>query len=78
MTRRVKRQYSSLILYHSDVQKRAAMESIEEERVNRVPEIIITEIAEAGPFYNAEELVLPQRSNYFSKHGNIFKKLCLF
>ncbi|XP_055305557.1 peptide methionine sulfoxide reductase-like [Sitodiplosis mosellana] len=55
LTKRVKRQYSSLILYHTDAQKQAAMESIQEERVKRAPEIIITEIAEAGPFHPAED-----------------------
>ena len=55
LTKRVKRQYSSLILYHSDVQKEVAIESMRDERVKRAPEIIITEIAKAGPFHLAEE-----------------------
>lgn len=44
----------SLILYHNDDQKRDAMNSIERERVRRAPDIIITEIAAAGPFFPAE------------------------
>lgn len=55
LTTRVKRQYMSLILYHTDEQKRIAENSIKEERVSRAPEKIITELAEAGPFYAAEE-----------------------
>lgn len=45
----------SLILYHSDEQKRVATESMTEERTNRAPDIIITELAAAGTFYPAEE-----------------------
>lgn len=55
LTTRVKRQYMSLILYHTEAQKHYAENSIKEERINRAPETIITEIAEAGPFYAAEE-----------------------
>lgn len=55
LTTRVKRQYMSLILYHNVEQKRIAIESINEEKVKRSPEVIITEIAAAGPFYPAEE-----------------------
>lgn len=55
LTTRVKRQYMSLILYHSDEQHRIALDSIKEERVKRAPEVINTEIAMAGPFYPAEE-----------------------
>lgn len=55
LTRRVKRQYMSLILYHSNEQKQLAVRSKEEERIKRAPEVLITEIAEAGPFYPAEE-----------------------
>lgn len=59
LTTRVKRQYMSLILYHNDTQKEIAEESIKEERVNRAPEVIITELAQAQTFYPAEEWVLP-------------------
>lgn len=55
LTTRVKRQYMSLILCHNNEQKQLATESIQEERVKRAPEKIITEIADAGPFYPAEE-----------------------
>lgn len=55
LTRRVKRQYMSMILYHSDEQKRLALQSTERERIKRAPEVIRTEIVEAGPFYPAEE-----------------------
>lgn len=55
LTTRVKRQYMSLILYHSEEQKQIALASIKEERVKRAPEVINTEIAAAGPFYPAEE-----------------------
>lgn len=58
LTTRVKRQYMSLILYHNEEQKAAALKSIKSERVKRTPEVIITEIAEAGEFYPAEEYVL--------------------
>lgn len=52
---RIKRQYMSLILFHSEVQKNIALESMQEERVKRAPEKIITELQPAGPFYPAEE-----------------------
>lgn len=55
LTKRVKRQYASLILYHNENQKISATESIDEERIRRAPEAIITEIGAAGPFYPAEE-----------------------
>lgn len=55
LTTRVKRQYMSLILYHNDEQKAIATESMEEECVKRSPEVIITKIDKAGPFYPAEE-----------------------
>lgn len=45
----------SLILFHSEVQKNIALESMQEERVKRAPEKIITELQPAGPFYPAEE-----------------------
>lgn len=57
LTTRVKRQYMSLILYHNDQQKSFALESIKEEKIIRSPEVIITEIKKAGPFYPAEEYV---------------------
>lgn len=45
----------SLILYHNEEQKEIALASIKEEKVQRAPEKIITELAKAGPFYPAEE-----------------------
>lgn len=55
LTTRVKRQYASVIFYHSDEQKRIASESLQCERVNRPTETIITEIVEADIIYTAEE-----------------------
>lgn len=55
LTTRVKRQYMSLILYHSDEQRVAALNSIKMERVKRAPEVICTEVAKANEFYPAEE-----------------------
>lgn len=53
--RRLKRQYTSLILYHNEKQLSEAMASLEEEKVKYSPETIFTEISAAGPFYPAEE-----------------------
>lgn len=55
LTARVKRQYSSVIYYHNDEQKRIAELSLENERLNRVGEEIITEILKCGIVYAAEE-----------------------
>lgn len=55
LTTRVKRQYISIILYHTDQQKCIAIDSMNEESVKRSPEVIITKIATAGPFHPAEE-----------------------
>lgn len=55
LTTRVKRQYASIIYYHSDEQKRIASESLQNERNNRPDEQIITEIIEADIIYTAEE-----------------------
>lgn len=55
LTTRVKRQYSSVIYYHSDEQKRIANESLDRERATRTSEEIITEILEAMHFFAAEE-----------------------
>lgn len=54
-TTRVKRRYTSLILYHSDVQKTIARKSMEKESIKCTPQQIITNISRAGPFYPAEE-----------------------
>ncbi|KAG5887831.1 hypothetical protein JTB14_022689 [Gonioctena quinquepunctata] len=50
----VKRQYMSLILYHSEEQKLAAEVSLKKEQHQR-KEQLRTEIAPAGPFYPAED-----------------------
>lgn len=55
LTTRVKRQYASIIYYHNDEQKRIASESIENERIKRPTEQIITEIIKVGIIYNAEK-----------------------
>lgn len=55
LTTRVKRQYMSLILYHNEKQRIEALKSLEEEKIRRSPEILITEIAAAGIFHSAEE-----------------------
>lgn len=57
LTTRVKRQYASVIYYHNDEQKRIAEASLENERVERVGEEIITEIEKCGIVYAAEEWV---------------------
>lgn len=55
LTKRMKRQYMSLILTHSAEQQEIANKSRKEEQVKRAPEVIITEIAEAREFYPAED-----------------------
>lgn len=55
LTTRVKRQYASIIYYHNDEQKRIASESIENEKIKRPTEQIITEIIKVGIIYNAEK-----------------------
>lgn len=55
LTTRVKRQYASVIYYHSDEQKRIASESIANERIKRPTEQIITEIIQVGIIYPAEK-----------------------
>lgn len=55
LTTRVKRQYSSVIFYHNQEQKRLAVESIANQRLKRIPEEIITEILKHEIVYPAEE-----------------------
>lgn len=55
LTKRMKRQYMSLILTHSADQREIANKSREEEQVKRTPEVVITEIADAKEFYPAED-----------------------
>lgn len=54
LTTRIKRQYMSLILYHTEEQRQIAEASRAEEQIKRAPEQIITEIAAASTFYPAE------------------------
>lgn len=55
LTTRVKRQYASVIFFHSDEQKRIATASLESERIQRADEEIITEIIKVETIYAAEE-----------------------
>lgn len=84
LTTRVKRQYMSLILYHNEKQRMEALESLEEEKIRRSSEVIITEIAAAGSFYPAEEYlkILGFRSiifaiNLFSANSSYHQKFRL-
>lgn len=53
--KRLKRQYTSLILYHNEKQMTEALASLEREKAKFSAGIIYTEIAAAGTFYPAEE-----------------------
>lgn len=55
LTTRIKRQYMSLILTHSPAQALVAEKSRAAETRSRLPEVVITEIHEAGTFFAAEE-----------------------
>ncbi|XP_030570994.1 peptide methionine sulfoxide reductase isoform X4 [Drosophila novamexicana] len=55
LTKPMKRQYASLILYHDDEQKQIAEASKLEEQERRVPEVITTNIAPKENFYAAED-----------------------
>ena len=57
-------QYRSAIFVHDAVQERQAIAS-RDERERRVTRPIVTEIVEAGPFYDAEDY----HQRYFEKHG---------
>ncbi|XP_059607549.1 peptide methionine sulfoxide reductase [Phlebotomus argentipes] len=52
---RIKRQYASLIIYHTDEQKRIAEESLLSEKESRLPEVVTTEIHPCDIFYPAED-----------------------
>ncbi|XP_030243423.1 peptide methionine sulfoxide reductase isoform X2 [Drosophila navojoa] len=54
LTKPMKRQYASLILYHDDEQKEIAEASKLEEQERRLPEIITTDIAPKLNFFPAE------------------------
>jgi peptide-methionine (S)-S-oxide reductase len=58
-------QYRSVIFYHSDEQKRVAVETIREwTRLQAWPDPIVTEVTAAGPFYEAE----PYHQEYFERN----------
>lgn len=57
-------QYRSVIFYHDDEQKAAAVKSKEKES-SRYRKPIVTEIVPAGQFYRAEE----DHQQYFEKRG---------
>lgn len=58
-------QYRSAVFYHSEDQKDQAKEVVEVlENEQIFPNSIVTEIAEAGPFYKAES----EHDNYYNQH----------
>ncbi len=60
-------QYRSVIFYHDDDQKAAAIDSKQREQASgRYRREIVTEIVPAAPFYRAEEY----HQQYFEKHGH--------
>lgn len=74
LTTRIKRQYMSLILAHSNEQKVIAEKSRTEEQTKRIPEVIITEIQDAGIFYPAEDYHQKYR---LQSHKDLVKTLNL-
>ncbi len=59
-------QYRSVIFYHTESQRKAAIASKERmEKSGRFRRPIVTGIVPAGPFYPAEEY----HQHYFEKHG---------
>lgn len=52
---RVKRQYQSIIFYHTDKQKQIATDSLKHEEINRPTTPITTQIIPVGITYTAEE-----------------------
>jgi peptide-methionine (S)-S-oxide reductase len=59
-------QYRSAVFFHDADQERVAMSS-RDERQNSVRKPIVTEIAPASPFYDAEEY----HQRYHEKHGGV-------
>jgi len=58
--------YRSAIFYHSEEQKKQALESKKElEKSDKYQDAIVTEIKAEGPFYKAEEY----HQKYYHKHG---------
>ncbi|XP_031627265.1 peptide methionine sulfoxide reductase [Contarinia nasturtii] len=74
LTTRVKRQYASVIFYHNEKQKRIASESLEDQRVNRPSEQIITEIVKIDTIYTAEDY---HQKYYLQSHKDLAKTLSL-
>uniref|UniRef100_U5ESG1 peptide-methionine (S)-S-oxide reductase n=1 Tax=Corethrella appendiculata TaxID=1370023 RepID=U5ESG1_9DIPT len=72
LTKRIKRQYMSLILYHTPEQKEIAQKSLRLEQDKRSPDQIITEIAPANEFYPAEDYHQKYR---LQGHKNLMKEL---
>jgi peptide-methionine (S)-S-oxide reductase len=59
-------QYRSVIFYHDEAQKAAALASMEREQASgRHRRPIVTELVAAGPFYRAEEY----HQRYYEKNG---------
>lgn len=52
---KIKKQYRSIILYHTEEQRKIAEQSLKEEQESRSAEEITTVIEKAGQFYPAEE-----------------------
>jgi len=74
LTTLVKRQYSSIILYHTDEQKEAAEKSLERERSKRTDDEIITQIIEAEIIYEAEDY---HQKYYLQSHKDFVQSLDL-
>ncbi|XP_037904575.1 peptide methionine sulfoxide reductase isoform X2 [Hermetia illucens] len=55
LTTKIKKQYASLILYHTDKQREIAEKSLKQEQERRNPEVITTLIVPASEFYPAED-----------------------
>jgi peptide-methionine (S)-S-oxide reductase len=60
-------QYRSAIFFHDSEQEQLAIAS-RDERQTSLPRPIVTEIAPAAPFYDAEDY----HQRYFEKHGGAF------
>jgi peptide methionine sulfoxide reductase msrA/msrB len=61
-------QYRSVIFFHNDAQQFAALSAVDQfHHSGRLPRTIATELAEAAPFYRAEEY----HQRYFEKSGGV-------
>jgi peptide-methionine (S)-S-oxide reductase len=74
LTTKIKKQYASLILYHSEAQRKIAEESRTEQQKIRSDEVIITEIREFRQFYPAEDYHQKYR---LQQHKELTKQLGL-